>query len=151
MSQYRYDLTPWTPDQPPYAWWEITEPTSRRLAFGVHGYRDPERPEGVPRTVVKRADAKRLTLTEDNRGDNALEIIASSKAEFHAIMDSPGHKEWFANLPRYGTWAWYLAEVKLVRYIFDFCGWTATPEEAQLMEALEEYGKRAPAQYVTAA
>lgn len=155
MSQYSYELTPWwTADSPPYESWTIAEPTTRRLSTAVAQYRDPERPEGVPGTVVAPADAKRLTLTANSHGNSFIEIVTSSEAEFYAIHDSPGQRkrgeEWTANRPRYGTWAWYLAEVALLRYIFEFAGWTATPEEAALMDALEAYGKRAPARLAIA-
>jgi hypothetical protein len=153
MSQYSADLMPWTGSRPPFREWEIATPTTRRLSVDVGQYRDPEKP-GDGRTIIAKADAKRLTLT-DTGGDNFVDIVASSRAEFFAIQGSPGHKKrgegWTANRPRYGTWAWYAAEVALLHYIFDFAGWTATPEEAQVIDALEEYGKRAPARYLTAA
>ena len=145
MSQYSYDLTRWTPDQPPYASWEITEPTTRRLIFGYMTMRQAEGCVGAGR---------RLTLTADNRGDNCVVILFDTDEECRAMNVDPGFQHriehWNTNRPRYGTWGWYLADVAVLHYIFDLFGWTATEEESALMDALDEYGKRAPARYLAA-
>ena len=136
MSQYSLDFTRWTPDQPPFTEWQITAPTTRRLALGLVTARQVE---GTA------AAGRRLTLDADNRGNSAITVAVDTMEECRQINDSPGFQrrgdQWHANRPRYGTWGWYLAEVALVHDIFDFCGWTPAPEEAQLMDALEEYGK----------
>ena len=148
MSQYSYDLTPfaWTGERPPYESWQITEPTTRRLIFGYMTMRQAEGMVGAGR---------RLTLTADNGGDNCVVILFDTDEECRAMNDDPGFQRriehWNTNRPRWGTWQWYLADVALLRYIFKWAGWTATEEERALMDALDEYGKRAPARYVTAA
>ena len=146
MGQYNYDFAPWTPDQPPYSCWQVTEPTSRRLIFG---YMTMRQAEGMV------CAGRRLTLDASNRGDNSIVVLFDTNEECRAMNDDPGFRQrvhhWDANSPRFGSWGWYFAEVALCRYIFEWAGWTATEEERALMDAMDEYGKRAPARYLTAA
>ena len=146
MSQYSCDLTPWTGDRPAFKEWRVAKPSQRRMALCLETTRQAK--DGP-------AAGRRLTLTADNGGNNWITVVVESNEECRAMNNDPGFKQrtrrWGTNRPRYGSWGWYFGEVALCRYIFEFCGWTATPEEAQVMDALDEYGKRAPARYVTAA
>lgn len=147
MSQYALDPLEHRLNPEPYCEWFVTEPTTRRVDL----YLMPPADARCEANDVCRWSmvGKHLGLIADNHGDNAVVIATASKDEYRAIADSPGMKrraaQWHANSPRYGSWQHYLEDVALARYIFDLAGWTETPEEAAIMEAIEAYGQRAPA------
>jgi len=140
MSQY--SMSPFTAE--PYREWAITYPTSRRVDFFITCRQIPE-PKGSA------VDGRRLLLGADSQGDNFIVITVATKAHMRELRGCPAMErrslQWRANAPRYGSWGWYLADVALVRSVFAFAGWTPTPEEARILDALDDYGRRAPARY----
>jgi hypothetical protein len=141
MSQYSF-TSPTPGDPSNYREWLIDAPTSRRIDCAVM---DASIARGMS------CEGRRLSLGADSDGDNWIMIVTSDRAELHAIMASPAMKrrgqQWRANSPRYGSWRYYLEDVALARAVFEFAGWTMTPEESALMDALDEYGRQAPARY----
>ncbi|HEY5387701.1 MAG TPA: hypothetical protein VIL79_07340 [Thermoleophilia bacterium] len=140
-SQYSIEPRSHRESRTPYREWPIDEPTSRRVDLWI------EAPKDVEYRATRHGESGRLTLIEDTYGDNCILVAMGSVAEYLSTMASPGVKlrtQHWNSTPRYGTWQHYLLDVALVRYIFEFAGWTATPEEGRLMDALDAYGQRAP-------
>jgi hypothetical protein len=136
MNQYAMDR--WARDPRPYAEHPITAPTSRRIDVWI----DATTPEF-------RRSGKHLALIEDTYGDNCVMIATGTWAERQRVTKSPAGAQtiahWHMGQPCYGTWAYYLADIAFVRVAVEVLGWTLTAEEQALMDALEEYGRRAPA------
>lgn len=54
-------------------------------------------------------------------------------------------------LPRQGSWRRYLLEVELAHAALEILGWELADDEQAIMDALDAYGRQAPARCVTAA
>ena len=138
MNQYALEPLEHRLNIEPYREWSIAAPTTRRLDLYVH--------PGAAET--------RLELVVDTHGDNGLSIFVS-RDEYQTVRTCEAMRrrvaEWRLNRPRYGTWSHYHVDVELVRAVLAHLGWTLTPQETRLMDALEEYGRNAPARYRTAA
>ena len=110
----------------------IFEPRVRRLSILVG-------------SVEWDSSEPRLWLMDDDDSD-----ILFIKIDHEAFVSGswPGVGE--GRRGRYGSWQRYRYEVAWIQACVRGLGWTMTPEEAAVIDALEEYCQRAPARYALA-
>jgi hypothetical protein len=127
-------------DSSTYAEWPIAAPETRRFQFQIVE-RDAAGggSEGGPR----------LQLIADSEGQNRLAITVS------AGEVEPARREMFDRGYRggiscvgcnvsTGSWRHYLNELDAVHILIELLGWTLTPEEQGVLDAVDDYGRRAP-------
>ncbi len=134
-TRQRLDELDWRIYSPRYRDWDIDTPTTRRLQVPGGGI-------VWPAVAYKGTSAEgcRIFLTADNRGDNNLYLCAQTDAELaRESLVPPAPRQ------RFGTWARYLATVTWAKAAIATLGGSLTDEEQALLEALESYGRQAPA------
>ena len=135
-----------------YQAWEVEAPTTRDFDVEI-----------VAQSYAMPEQSARLELWADetnypDHGIHTTQCFLSIVVPTVAEMDQVGAHVRAAGLDwrtlkgnNYGTWRRYHLEVAKARLALEGLGWTLTAEEEAIMDALEEYGRRAPARYVTAA
>ena len=125
---------------------------------GVHA----EQPIAAPGTrrfrceVIERGagaagaeEAPRLELVAIGPGEARLNIHVSP-AEVKAVRQELFDRGYRRGLScgcgsvGYGSWRGYLNELDAAHIVVEMLGWTLTPEEQRVLDAVDEYGRRAP-------
>lgn len=92
----------------------------------------------------------RLRLERNAAGEVRLVVLAPPK-QAAAIRKELVRRGYRDSLPfhvrgraDYGSWLNYLNEVEVAHIVVETLGWTLTPEEQAMLDAVDEYGRRAP-------
>ena len=118
--------------------WRIYAPRLRRLAIAIC---NEEWTTDQPRFWLMDGD-------EEGSPDADILRISVDRETFFAPKSWPAAPPpW----PRVGTWQRYRADVAWAKALLECVAWTLTEEEQALMDALEAYGRQAPARHVRAA
>lgn len=128
----------------------LEQPTTRRLHTciivgcnaGVHASRWSSAGEPWPRLA--------LTWTTDEGGADTNTLWIYAPGQFSQDSALGGFCQLWGDGHRFGTWARYRLEVERAGAMIRELGWTLTTDERALMDALEEYGRQAPARYAKA-
>ena len=123
----------------------LTAPTTRRLERCL-----PSWEHYWSQGLVLGVD-ERLWLEDwtDRQGaDNGLYIDLTSREDFdrYRAYVLEFQRRWTASgrhLLRYGTWARYRWDIEFARDTIRALGWTLTEQEADLLDALDSYGRAA--------
>jgi hypothetical protein len=95
------------------------------------------------------AEAPRLELVAIAPGEARLNINVSS-AEVKAVRQELFDRGYRRGLSccggsvGYGSWRGYLNELDAAHIVVEMLGWTLSPEEQRALDAVDEYGRRAP-------
>lgn len=95
------------------------------------------------------AEAPRLELVAIAPGEARLNINVSSaevKAARQELFDR-GYRRGLSccgGSVGYGSWRGYLNELDAAHILVEMLGWTLSPEEQRVLDAVDEYGRRAP-------
>lgn len=119
--------------------WYLTRPNTRRLATARI---NTIRQDGAPRLALEDAS--------EEQPANSITFCATNADEWAVLWE----REWprpEAGLARFGTWARYRQEVTIARCLIAALGWTLTPEEQAIFDALDEHGEQAPTRRASAA
>ena len=129
-----------TQDSGSYAEWLIAAPETRRFQFQI-----------VERDAADAGveDDPRLQLIGDSEGQNRLAIkVSSSEVEpARREMFDRGYRGGISCVGRSvssGSWRNYLNELDAAHILIELLGWTLTPEEQRVLDAVDDYGRRAP-------
>lgn len=129
-----------TQDSGTYAEWPIAAPETRRFQFQI-----------VERDAADAGveDDPRLQLIGDSEGQNRLAIkVSSGEVEpARREMFDRGYRGGISCVGRSvssGSWRNYLNELDAAHILIELLGWTLTPEEQRVLDAVDVYGRRAP-------
>ena len=152
----------------PYAEWPIEAPVSRNFDceivapdVGLDGRRHNFDARLKLRANTHVVDMKRenyLTIVLHGEGSERQTNLERfkpvkefwEKLEAHGFYSDAKARAMGLRLPRYGTWRRYMLEVEKAHAALELLGWELTEEEQAIMDALEEYGRRAPARLALA-
>jgi hypothetical protein len=93
--------------------------------------------------------AARVKLVAISPGEARLNIHVSA-AEVKAVRQELFDRGYRRGLTccggsvGYGSWRGYLNELDAAHIVVEMLGWTLLPEEQRVMDAVDEYGRRAP-------
>ncbi len=95
-------------------------------------------------------DAPRLQLMENVEGRSRLVILVPAE-QIAVVRDELVERGYRGSLPvmvrghaDYGSWIGYLNELEVAHIVVEMLEWTLTPEEQAMLDAVDEYGRRAP-------
>lgn len=135
-----------------YREWTIDVPTTRNFDCEIIDRRLPHRCKG------EEGPARwRLRLSATSRGENYLTILVPTLETMREVNRMLGERGLSYQQARgvrslrYGTWRRYLREVALAHAAIEILGWKLTDKEQALMDALDAFGRNAPARVCKAA
>jgi hypothetical protein len=105
--------------------------------------------EVIEEDVAGAARGSRLRLERNDAGQARLVILVPPEQTLAVRKElfDRGYRGGLACRScrtQYGNWRNYLNELEVAHIVVEMLGWSLTPEEQAMLDAVDDYGRRAP-------